>query len=72
VSLDRYLAAVKKFHESVSELAAKLEEINNARAEVTQAGLELRRELDETERQMREVTAAVQQQIAGEISKKVA
>lgn len=71
-SLDRYLAAVQKFHQSVSELASKLEDINNARAEVAQASLELREELDATERQMEKITAAVRQQISAEISKKVA
>jgi methyl-accepting chemotaxis protein len=72
LSLDQYLTAVKKFNESVSELTAKLEQLNNARAEALKASEELRRELDATDKQMEEVASAVRQQIAAvELPKKV-
>jgi len=72
LSLDRYLNSVKIFHEAVSELAAKLEEINNAREEALKASEELRQELDATDRQMREISAALRQQISTEFAKKIA
>ena len=37
LSLENYLSAVRRFHESVSELAAKLEEVNNARDQALKA-----------------------------------
>lgn len=72
LSLEKYLSSVKRFHESVSELAAKLEEINNARAEALKASEDLRKELDATDNQMQDITVAVRQQIAAEFTKKVA
>jgi len=72
LSLEKYLSSVKRFHEAVSELAAKLEEINNAREEALRASEELRKELDATDNQMQDITIAVRQQIATEFTKKVA
>jgi methyl-accepting chemotaxis protein len=72
LSLDRYLSSVKVFHEAVSQLAAKLEEINNAREEALKASEELRQELDATDRQMRDVSSALRQQISSEFAKKIA
>jgi methyl-accepting chemotaxis protein len=72
LSLDRYLNSVKVFHEAVSELAAKLEQINNAREEALKASEELRQELDATDRQMRDISAALRQQISAEFAKKIA
>ena len=56
LSLEKYLSSVKRFHEAVSELAAKLEEINNARDQALKASDELRKELDATDNQMQELT----------------
>jgi methyl-accepting chemotaxis protein len=72
LSLEKYLSSVKRFHEAVSELAAKLEEINNARDQALKASDELRKELDATDNQMQELTMTVRQQIAAEFTKKVA
>jgi methyl-accepting chemotaxis protein len=64
LSLDNYLSSVRRFHESVSELAAKLEAVNNARDEALKASEELRKELDATDQQMQEISSALRQQIA--------
>ena len=64
LSVDNYLSAVRRFQESVSELAAKLEQVNNARDAALKASEELRHELDATDQQMQEVTSALRQQIA--------
>ena len=72
LSLDRYLSSVKVFHEAVSELAAKLEAINNAREDALKASEELRQELDATDRQMRDISAALRQQITAEFTRKIA
>lgn len=72
LSLEKYLSSVKQFHEAVSQLAAKLEEINNARDAALRASEELRKELDATDNQMQDITVAVRQQIAAEFTKKVA
>jgi methyl-accepting chemotaxis protein len=72
LSLDRYLSSVKVFHEAVSELAAKLEQINNAREDALKASEELRQELDATDRQMRDISAALRQQVTVEFTRKIA
>lgn len=72
LSLEKYLSSVKQFHEAVSQLAAKLEEINNARDAALKASEDLRKELDATDNQMQDITVAVRQQIAAEFTKKVA
>lgn len=64
LSLENYLSAVRRFQESVSELAAKLEQVNNARDAALKASEELRHELDATDQQMQEVTSTLRQQIA--------
>lgn|GEM_PF-5623149 len=64
LSLENYLSAVRRFHESVSELAAKLEEVNNARDQALKASGDLRKELDATDVQMQDITGALRQQIA--------
>ena len=64
LSLDTYLASVRRFHESVSELAAKLEDVNNAREQALKASEEVRKELDATDVQMQDITAALRQQIS--------
>src|SRR5262249_3737612 len=64
LSVDNYMSAVRRFQESVSELAAKLEQVNNARDAALKASEELRHELDATDQQMQEVTSALRQQIA--------
>jgi len=64
LSVDNYLTAVRRFQESVSELAAKLEQVNNARDAALKASEELRHELDATDQQMQEVSSALRQQIA--------
>ena len=64
LSLEKYLSAVRRFHESVSELAAKLEEVNNARDQALKASGDLRKELDATDVQMQDITGTLRQQIA--------
>jgi methyl-accepting chemotaxis protein len=64
LSLENYLSSVRRFHESVSELAAKLEEVNNAREQALKASDDLRKELDATDSQMHDITSALRQQIA--------
>ena len=66
LSLDNYLSAVKRFNESVSEIAGKLEQLNTARAEAMKASEELRRELETTDRQMQDVAAGLGQQISAQ------
>jgi len=66
LSLDNYLSAVKRFNESVSEIAGKLEQLNTARAEAMKASEELRKELETTDRQMQEVAAGLGQQISAQ------
>ena len=69
LSLENYLSAVRRFHESVSELAAKLEEVNNARDQALKASADLRKELDATDVQMQDITGALRQQIATAFTK---
>jgi len=69
LSLENYLSAVRRFHESVSELAAKLEEVNNARDQALKASGDLRKELDATDVQMQDITGALRQQIASVFTK---
>lgn len=66
LSLDNYLSAVKRFNESVSEIAGKLEQLNLARAEALKASEELKKELETTDRQMQEVAAGLGQQISAQ------
>lgn len=66
LSLDNYLSAVKRFNESVSEIAGKLEQLNLARAEAMKASEELKKELETTDRQMQEVAAGLGQQISAQ------
>jgi methyl-accepting chemotaxis protein len=66
LSLDNYLSAVKRFNESVSEIAGKLEQLNTARAEALKASEELKKELETTDRQMQEVAAGLGQQISAQ------
>ena len=66
LSLDNYLSAVKRFNESVSEIAGKLEQLNTARAEAMKASDELRKELETTDRQMQEFAAGLGQQISAQ------
>ncbi len=70
LSLDNYLSAVKRFNESVSEIAGKLEQLNQARAEAMKASEELRKELETTDRQMQEVAAGLGQQISAQTNGK--
>lgn len=72
LSLDNYLSAVKRFNESVSEIAGKLEQLNTARAEAMKASDELRKELETTDRQMQEVAAGLGQQISAQTGAKKA
>ena len=72
LSLDNYLSAVKRFNESVSEIAGKLEQLNTARAEAMKASDELRKELETTDRQMQEVAAGLGQQISAQTGGKKA
>ena len=69
LSLENYLSAVRRFHESVSELAAKLEEVNNARDQALKASVDLRKELDATDTQMQDITGALRQQITTTFTK---
>jgi methyl-accepting chemotaxis protein len=66
LSLDNYLSAVKRFNESVSEIAGKLEQLNLSRAEAMKASEELKKELETTDRQMQEVAAGLGQQISAQ------
>ena len=66
LSLDNYLSAVKRFNESVSEIAGKLEQLNAARAEAMKASEELKKELETTDRQMQDVAAGLGQQISAQ------
>jgi len=68
--LDRYLAAVKKFNDLVSELANKLEQISDARDEALKASADLHREMESTNQKLQDVSAAVRQQITFEFTKK--
>lgn len=72
LSLDTYLSSVRRFHEAVSELAGKLEEVNNAREQALKASEELRKELDATDIQLQDITAALRQQITTAFKAKAA
>lgn len=54
LSLDNYLASVRRFHALAAELAAELQTVKNARDEALKASRELRQELDATDQQMRQ------------------
>ena len=70
--LERYLAAVKRFNELVSELAGKLEQIGDARDEALKASADLQRELEATDQKVRDIASAVRQQVTAEFTKKTA
>jgi hypothetical protein len=72
LSLETYLSSVRRFHEAVSELASKLEELNNAREQALKASEELRKELDATDIQLQDITAALRQQITTAFKAKAA
>ena len=55
LNLEQYLSAVKRFDESVSDLAGKFDQIKNSRAEVLKASEELRAGLDTSDRRLREI-----------------
>ncbi len=71
-NLEKYMSAVKRFNEAVAELAAKLEQISNARDEALKASADLRRELEATDLKLQDVAAAVRQQITMEFTGKSA
>jgi peptidoglycan hydrolase CwlO-like protein len=71
LGFEQYFSAVKRFHQSVSDLVDKLEEINDARAEVLKASREIRAELDITDKQIQETAGAVREQMSSlELPKK--
>jgi len=69
--LDRYLAAVKKFNELVSQLAGMLEQISDARDEAMKASADLQREMEATNQKLQDISGAVRQQITFEFTKKI-
>jgi methyl-accepting chemotaxis protein len=72
LDFDRYQAAVREFNDRVSELAAKLEQIANARESALRASADLRKELETSDQRLHDVAAAVRQQVTMEFAKKVA
>jgi hypothetical protein len=70
ITVNEYVSAVKRFHQAVSELAAKLDNINSARDEALTASEKLRKELDVTDQQLREVSLELRQQITTVASNK--
>lgn len=68
--LDRYLAAVKKFNDLVSQLAGMLEQISDARDEALKASGDLQREMDNTNQKLQDIAGLVRQQITFELTKK--
>lgn len=71
LDFDRYQAAVREFNDRVSELAAKLEQIANARENALRASAELRKELETNDQKLHDVASAVRQQVTLEFAKKV-
>jgi recombinational DNA repair ATPase RecF len=71
LDIDRYLDAVSKFNDLVSELAEKLEQISDARDEALKASADLKRQLETTDQRLLDISSAVRQQITLEFSKKV-
>lgn len=72
LDIERYLAAVRKFNQLVSELAGKLEEIGNARDEALKASSDLQRELVATDQKLQDIAGAVRQQVTMEFTRKTA
>jgi methyl-accepting chemotaxis protein len=70
LDIDRYVEAVRKFNELVGELAAKLQQISDARDEALKASADLKRELDSTDQRMMDISSAVRQQITLEFTTK--
>ena len=70
LDIDRYLDAVSKFNDLVSELAEKLEAISDARDEALKASADLKRQLETTDQRLLDISSAVRQQITMEFSKK--
>lgn len=70
LDIDRYVEAVQKFNELVGELAAKLQQISDARDQALKASADLKRELDSTDQRMMDISSAVRQQITLEFTTK--
>jgi septation ring formation regulator EzrA len=68
--MERYLVAVRKFNQLVSELAGKLEEISDARDEALKASSDLQRELAATDQKLQDIASAVRQQVTLEFTRK--
>jgi recombinational DNA repair ATPase RecF len=71
LDIDRYLDAVSKFNDLVSDLAEKLEQISDARDEALKASADLKRQLETTDQRLLDISSAVRQQITMEFSKKI-
>jgi hypothetical protein len=72
LDFERYQSAVREFNDRVSELAAKLEQIANARENALKASADLRKQLEVGDQKLHDVAAAVRQQVTMEFAKKVA
>ncbi|HVO80285.1 MAG TPA: hypothetical protein VMT28_06120 [Terriglobales bacterium] len=70
LDMERYLVAVRKFNQLVSELAGKLEEISDARDEALKASSDLQRELASTDQKLQDIASAVRQQVTLEFTRK--
>jgi O-acetylhomoserine/O-acetylserine sulfhydrylase-like pyridoxal-dependent enzyme len=70
LDINGYVEAVRKFNDLVGELAAKLQEISDARDLALKASADLKRELESTDQRMMDISSAVRQQITLEFAKK--
>ena len=70
LDIDRYLNSVTKFNDLVAELAEKLDQISDARDEALKASADLKRQLENTDQRLLDISSAVRQQITMEFSKK--
>ncbi len=70
LDIDRYVEAVRKFNDLVSELAGKLEQISDARDEALKASADLKRQLENTDQRLLDISSAIRQQITLEFAKK--
>jgi DNA repair exonuclease SbcCD ATPase subunit len=68
--LDKYLSALERFNQAVAELTAKYEQANQAREEALQASADLRRELEDTDQRVHEISLAFHQQMSADLSAK--
>ncbi len=68
--LEKYLAAMELFNQSVAELTAKFEQANEARDQALMASAELRRELEITDQRVQDITIAFRQQISADFAAK--